>query len=76
MTKEFQTLFRNMRQDLADIAEQEATKLYRLAWNMERHGCDPVNVAKCREEANQLHLTGYPERLITYFHNWDYAFKF
>lgn len=76
MTKEYEMIFRNMRQELVDIAEAEATKLYRLAWRMQAHGCNPENVRKCREEANTLHMTGYPERLITYFHNWNYAFRF
>ncbi len=76
MTKEFKDTFRGIRQDLVDIAEHEATKLYRLAWRMEEHGCNPDHVRKCREEADELHLTGYHERLIVMFAHWDYAFRF
>lgn len=67
---------RAIRNQLCEIAEKEATKLYRLAWRMEAHGCNPQNVRKCREEASQLHMTGYPERLINSFTTWEYAFKF
>lgn len=76
MTKEYRTIFKNMRQELVDIAEHEATNLYRLARKMKDHGCDPDNIRKCREEANTLHMTGYLERLITHFDNWEYAFRF
>lgn len=72
----------NMRRDLNDIrnqlceiAEKEATRLYRLAWRMIVHGCDPKNVEKCREEARELHMCSYPERLIDPFRVWTYAFK-
>ena len=65
----------NIRHSLQEIAEKEATKLFRLAWRMQSHGCNPVNVEKCREEARELHLTGYPERLLDPFRVWDYAFK-
>lgn len=63
---------------LKDIAEQEATKLYRLAWRMQAHGCKAENIAKCREEASELHMTAYPERLVEWFYqyHWKYAFKF
>ena len=73
---------RNMRRDLSDIrdqlceiAEQEATRLYRLAWRMIAHGCDPKNVEKCRDEARELHMCAYPERLLDPFRVWNYAFK-
>ena len=65
---------RKIRSDLLVIAEQEATKLYRLAWRMQAHGCKPENIRKCREEADRLHMTGYPERLVTFI-DWEYAFK-
>lgn len=67
---------RKMRSDLIEIAEKEATKLYRLAWRMQAHGCDPENIKTVREEANALHMTGYPERLLSYFTTYKYAFKF
>ena len=70
------TELKAIRNQLAEIAEAEATKLYRLAWRMTAHGCDKANIEKCREEARELHMTGYPERLIDPFKTWQYAFKF
>ena len=64
-----------IRDELVAISEAEATKLFRLAWRMEAHGCAPENIAKCREEARQLHMTGYPERLLQSDIVWKYAFK-
>lgn len=67
---------KEMRYELMEIAENEATKLYRLAWRMTAHGCKAENIAKVREEANRLHMTGYPERLLDPFVTWEYAFRF
>lgn len=64
-----------IRDELCAIAEAEATKLFRLAWRMAEHGCSPENIAKCREEARQLHMTAYPERLLQSDIVWQYAFK-
>lgn len=64
-----------VRYELQEIAEKEATKLYRLAWRMQAHGCNPANVRKCRDEANELHMMGYPERLLDPFRTWNYAFR-
>jgi len=72
------TMRRDLREihcQLKEIAEKEATYLYRLAWRMIAHGCDPKNVEKCREEARELHMCAYPERLLDPFRTWDYAFK-
>lgn len=66
---------RAIREELCQIAEAEATRLYRLAWRMERHGCSAASIAKVREEARELHMTGYPERLLDPFRVWQYAFK-
>ena len=66
---------REMRDALCEIAEKEATRLYRLAWRMTAHGCKPENIRKCRDEAWELHTTGYPERLLDPFRRWEYAFK-
>lgn len=68
---------RELRYQLQEIAEQEATKLYRLAWRMLDHGCSIENVQKCREEARRLHteITSYPERLWDNTIQWEYAFK-
>ena len=67
---------KEMRNSLQEIAEREATKLYRLAWRMQDHGCLSANIQKCRQEAHELHMTGYPERLLDPFRVWNYAFKF
>ena len=67
----------NIRNELRELAEKEATYLYRLAWRMTAHGCKKENIEQCRNEARELHMTGYPERIITY--EWQstkqYAFK-
>ena len=67
---------RAIREQLCEIAEREATKLFRLAWRMQRHGCKAENVEACREEARVLHMTGYPERLLCSDIVWKYAFKY
>lgn len=69
---------RAIRDELAAICEAESAKLYRLAWRMAAHGCDRKHVEKCRDEARMLHMTGYPERVIGAFAEYDftYAFKF
>ena len=64
----------SIRSDLINLCEREATKLYRLAWRMQAHGCSAEAVRKCREEANELHMTGYPERAIDPFRRWFFAF--
>lgn len=66
---------RRIRQELNDMAEAEATKLYRLAWRAERHGCKPETVNAIRNEARELHMTGYPERLLDPFKHWQFAFR-
>lgn len=65
-----------IRYELQDIAEKEATKLYRLAWKAQAHGVDKSVVETLRREANELHMTAYPERLLDPFKKWEYAFKF
>lgn len=65
----------DIRTQLCEIAEREATYLYRLAWRMAAHGCDQKHIEECREEARQLHMTGYPERLLDTSIEWKYAFK-
>lgn len=66
---------RQIRAQLVEIAEKEATYLYRLAWRMTAHGCDPKHIEEVREEARALHMTGYPERLLDDSIAWKYAFK-
>ena len=64
--------------ELREISDREATKLYRLAWRMTAHGCDLAEIEKCREEARELHMNAYPERLLDsrFANAWQYAFKF
>ena len=64
-----------IRDQLCEIAEKEATRLYRLAWRMQEHGCSQKAINKVREEARALHMTGCPERLIDDSVSWEYAFK-
>lgn len=65
---------RRIRYQLLEIAEREATYLFRLARRMREHNCNPENIRKVREEARQLHMMGYPENLIADSY-WEYAFK-
>lgn len=68
----------SIRYELIEIAEAEATKLFRMAWRAQKHGCNPETVEKIRSEARLLHMTGYPERLLDTFYrakNFEYAFK-
>lgn len=67
---------RAIRSQLCEIAEKEATKLFRLAWRMQRHGCKAESVEACRNEARVLHMTGYPENLLRSDIVWKYAFKY
>ena len=64
-----------IRNELVDIADREATKLFRLAWRAKAHGCSNETVEQIRNEARELHMTGYPERLLDPFKTWKYAFK-
>lgn len=66
----------NLRYQLIEVSEAEATKLYRLAWRMVAHNCDPSHIQKCRDEARELHMNAYPERLLDPYRRWSYAFKF
>lgn len=66
---------RKIREELEEIAEQEATKLFRLAWRAKAHGCSNETVEAIRNEARELHMTGYPERLLDPFKTWKYAFR-
>jgi hypothetical protein len=66
----------NIRYQLIEISEKEATKLYRLANNLKKHGGSAEAVTKIREEASELHLNAFPERILDPFKKWEYAFKF
>lgn len=64
-----------IRERLEEIAENEATKLFRLARRAKTHGCSNETIEEIRNEARELHMTGYPERLLDPFRTWKYAFK-
>lgn len=65
---------REIREQLEEIAEQEATKLFRLARRAETHGCSNEMVAAIREEARELYMNG-PERLLDPCKIWKFAFR-
>lgn len=68
-----------IRQELKEMAEQEATRLYRLARRALEKGCGQELVNAIREEANWLHTTAqaYPDRLVEwqFEYNFKYAFR-
>lgn len=66
---------RGINDELVAICEAEATKLYRLAWRMVRHGCSEESVRKCREEAEALHMLSFPWQVLNPFNVWTYAFQ-
>lgn len=66
---------REIREQLEEIAEQEATKLFRLARRAEVHGCSNETVETIREEARELYRTGYTERLLDPCKVWRFAFR-
>ena len=66
---------RGIRDRLEQMSEAEATRLFRLAWRMEEHGCSKESVMRCREEANALHMNPYPERLLKFETEWEFAFR-
>lgn len=63
-----------IREELQEMAEKEAIKLWRVARNAQKHGCSEKTVQAIREEANWLHTTGAdnPDRLI----EWEFEYKF
>lgn len=71
MTKEM----REIKARLEEISEKEAMKLYRMARRLQKHGGSSETVAKIREEASELHMNAYPERLLDPFKVWKFAFK-
>lgn len=66
---------RKIREQLEEIAEQEATKLFRLARRAKAHGCSNETVEAIRNEAWELYMTGYPERLLDSCKVWRFAFR-
>lgn len=69
---------REIREQLKEMAEAEAMKLWRLARNAQKRGCSSEVVNKIREEANWLHTTGtsYPERLLDWKFEYDFKYAF
>lgn len=68
-----------IREQLERMAEEEATRLFRLAWRAQVHGCRPGTVKEIREEAQWLKETAttYPDRLLRWQFEYEmkYAFK-
>lgn len=73
--------FKDMRYELIEIAEKEATRLWRLARRAEKHGVSKEVINNIREEATMMYSTmrAYPERLLTidcgYPIKFEYAFR-
>lgn len=69
---------REIREQLKQMAETEATKLWRLARKAQKRGCSFEVVNKIREEANWLHTTGtsYPDRLLDWKFEYDFKYAF
>ena len=65
-----------IRNRLIEKAEEEATRLYRMARVASKHGCSQAIVNEIREEANWLHTTAtaYPDRLVHW--KFEYEFKY
>lgn len=69
---------KEIRYKLIEMAEKEATQLFRLAWRAKAHGCKPETVEAIRNEARWLHETGtaYPERLVYWKFEYDFKYAF
>lgn len=63
-----------IREELQEMAEKEAIKLWRIARKTKKHGCSTKTVQAIREEASWLHTTGAdnPDRLV----EWEFEYKF
>ena len=68
---------RDIELELEEKCHEEATKLYRLAWKMIRHGCSEKRVESCRREARALDRVGGMNlwEVLNPFVVWEYAFK-
>lgn len=68
-----------IREELINMAGEEANFLWRIARKAYEHGCSPKLVKKIRDEANWCHETAkaYPDRLIYWKTEYEmkYAFK-
>ena len=67
-----------IRQRLEEMAEQEASRLFRLARRAKDHGCKMETVEAIKNEARWLHETGtaYPDRLICWKFEYDFKYAF
>lgn len=65
-----------IRDELKEMAEKEAMRLWRLARKAEKKGCSTALVREIREEASWLHreATVYQERIICW--KFEYEHKF
>lgn len=70
---------RNYRNELKELADKEATKLWRMARRAEKHDVSVDTIHRIREEADYCYrtLTTYPERMIEWEFGYGlkYAFK-
>lgn len=70
---------RDIKWQLREIAEREATNLYRLARKAKEHGVSQSIVDEIREEANNLsrNSVAYPERILEWKYEYEtkYAFR-
>ena len=70
---------KKIKEQLEEMAEREAMRLWRLARKAQKHGCSENDIKKTRDEAAWLHTTGqaYPERMLEdeFTYNFKYAFK-
>ena len=64
MSTEYMTTLYQLRA----MVEKEATKLYRLAWRAQAHGCKPETVAAIREEARFLESHSFD---AAWMFEWD-----
>ena len=69
---------KEIRYKLIEMAEKEATQLFRLAWRAKAHGCKPETVEAIRNEARWLHVTAtaYPDRLLRWEFEYDFKYAF
>lgn len=69
---------KEIRYKLIEMAEKEATQLFRFAWRAKAHGCKPETVEAIRNEARWLHetATAYPDRLVHWKFEYDFKYAF
>lgn len=68
-----------IRRELEDLVEKEATNLWRLARTAKAHGCSEELVTEIREEGWKLHhMRNNPERVLDWKFEYEtkHAFKY